>query len=102
MTNKEALIAVVQVSVDDNTLVKALLDQDASDSENYTTANSSLINKAAIDVLEGLLSRPDVSEGGFSESFDRGAIEKRLDRLYQKEGLTNPRTPIVRNASNRW
>lgn len=102
MTNKEALVAVIQCSVDDNTLLKALLDQDVSDSGTYDKANASSINKAAIDVLEGLLSRADVSEGGFSESFDRSAIEKRLNLLYKKEGLTKPGTAVIRDVSNRW
>jgi hypothetical protein len=102
MTNKEALVAVVQVSVDDNVLEKALLDQTITSSETYAAIKSSNINKAAIDVLEGLLSRADVSEGGFSEKFDRSAIEKRLNRLYEKEGLTSTSQAVIIDRSNRW
>jgi hypothetical protein len=102
MTNKEALIAVIQVSVDDNSLIKALLDQGISDSSDYTSSESTQINKAAIDVLEGLLSRPNISDGGFSETFDRGAVQARLTALYKKVGLTLTSTPVVKNASNKW
>lgn len=102
MTNKEALVAVVQVSVDDNVLEKALLDQNIKSDYDYKVANSSSISKAAIDILEGLLSRADVSEGAFSEKFDRSAIQARLTVLYKKAGITQASTPVLRDASNRW
>lgn len=102
MTNKEALVAVCQVSVDDNVLEKALADQDVTAADTYASSGSDSINKAAIDVLEGVLSRANVSEGGFSESFDRKAIENRLKILYSKTGKINPGGAVIRDVSNRW
>lgn len=102
MTNKEALVAVVQVSVDDNVLEKALLDQSVTSSGTYTSANSSSIDLAAIDVLQGLLSRANVSEGGFSESFDRGAIERRIKALCIKNDIPVSGGAVIIDASNRW
>lgn len=102
MTNKEALVAVVQVSVADNVLLKALLDQNIPSTDTYASANASSIDLAAISVLEGLLSTPNVSEGGYSVSYDRAAIEGRIKALYQKNGLSAPGKPSVRDASNRW
>lgn len=101
MTNKEALEAVVQVSVSSNVLEKALLDQSVSAAGNYTASNSEAIDKAAIAVLEGLLSAPNVSEGGFSVSYDRAAISRRVTALYNKLGIS-PSANVVRDASNRW
>lgn len=100
MTNKEALSAVVQVSVDDLTLEKALLDQGLNTGATYTSDKASTINLAAIDVLEGLLSRPNISEGGFTESFDRAAIQKRIDALKNKNGIVAG--AVIRDASNKW
>jgi hypothetical protein len=102
MTNKEALIAVVQVSVDDNVLEKALLDQNLELDDEYDSGLATTINKAAIDVLEGLLSRPNVTEGGFSETFDRGAIQARLTVLYNKVGVTQSTTPVVKSGTHLW
>jgi hypothetical protein len=101
MTNKEALQAVVQVSLDDNVLVKALLDQAITSTDNYTAAVSSSIDIAAIAVLEGLLSTPNISEGGYSVNYDRAAIQKRVDGLKRKAGIVT-NGPFVRDASDRW
>lgn len=100
MTNKNALLAVVQVAVEDDVIEKALLDQSLNLGSTYTTTNAKAIDLAAIDVLDGILSRPDISEGGFSVRYDRTAIQKRLDALKRKQGITSG--PVIRDASNRW
>jgi hypothetical protein len=100
MTNKEALVAVIQISVNDNTLEKALLDQGITSSSNYTAANTSKIDIAAIAVLEGVRSAPDISEGGFSIRYDRPAIERKIEALKHKTGLASGSE--IRDASDRW
>lgn len=90
MTNKEALTAVVQASVPDLALEKALLDQGVTAADNYSAASSSSIDLAAVAVLQGLLSAQDISEGGYSiKQRDRAAIEARLLYLAKKHGLTD-------------
>jgi hypothetical protein len=100
MINKEALVAVVQVSVSDITLEKALLDQDVLPTVDYASANARSIDLAAICVLEGLISTADVSEGGFTVRYDRAAIERRIESLKYKTGIIS--APVIRDASNKW
>ncbi len=95
MTKKEALSAVLQVTVPDNTLEKALLDQDITGADAYTADDATEIDLAAIAVLEGLLSVADVSEGGFSIKYDRKSIESRLYYLSSKHGLVAKGQPTI-------
>lgn len=102
MTNKEALIAVLRVNVPDNTLVKAMLDRDVAEAATYSKDNSKDIDLCAIDVLAGLLSEPDVSEGGFSIRYDRNAVKEHLLFLAKKHNVTeilNQLKPSVSSPS---
>jgi hypothetical protein len=89
MTNKEALIAVLRVNIPDNSLVKALLDNDVSDSGTYTKTDEQSIDLCAIDLLAGLLSEADVSEGGYSIKNDRAAVLKQILFLARKHNVTD-------------
>jgi hypothetical protein len=102
MTNKEALIAALQLTADDSTLEKALIDQEVTGSDTYVKDNATAIDQCAIEVLQGILSTPDVSEGGYSVKYDRDAVKARLSYLLDKNGLSNSLTPKVKDASNRW
>lgn len=100
MTNKEALQAVIVEKASDNLLDKALLDQSITGAAAYTASDASKIDLAAIDVLQSLLSVPNVSEGGYSVSYDRTAILNRIEMLRAKTNTTL--RPVIRDASNRW
>jgi hypothetical protein len=102
MTKKEALIAALQISVEDATLEKALIDNDVIGSETYTKSNATTIDLCAIEVLQGILSIPDVTEGGYSVKYDRAAVQARLTYLSIKNGVDNPSIPRITDASNRW
>lgn len=104
MTNKEALVAVLRINLPDNSLDKALLDQAVTGAETYSAANAKSIDLCAIDLLVGLLSEPDVTEGGFSLKYDRAAVQKQVLFLAKKHGITsvvNQYTPKV-TARNIW
>lgn len=88
MTNKEALVATLQASVPDNALEKALADRGIVSAAIYGATQTAGIDGAAMDLLSGLLSAPDVSEGGYSVRFDRTAIKARLIFLANKYGNT--------------
>lgn len=88
MTNKAALVAALQTSVPDDTLEKALADGNIISSGTYSSTSIESIDRAAISVLWGLLSSPDVSEGGYSIRYDRKAVQARLLFLAKKYGVT--------------
>jgi hypothetical protein len=89
MTKQEALIAEVQVSgIPDNSIAKALIDYAIDGSATYTAADSDLITKAAIEILEGMLALASVTEGGYSVTYSIPGIEARLKYLKDKTGIT--------------
>lgn len=89
MTVKEALTAVVSLPVDDSILEKAITDNDMAGTTTYTKSLSTQVDSAAVDVLFAMWSIPNVSEGGFSLSYDRNAIEAKLSVLADKCGRTD-------------
>lgn len=102
MTNKEALIAVLMVEVPDNSAEKALIDEDIIGEDEYDSSMSEEIDFCAIELLKGLLSSADVSEGGYSTRLDRKAIETRLSFLFGKYGMENTLKPSIRDATSIW
>lgn len=81
MTNLEALKAVVDVpGISGNAYDKALIDVSLTGSSTYSAGNEETINNAAVKVLKGFL-LSSLSEGGYSVSFDRTAIENKITVL---------------------
>lgn len=81
MTNLEALKAVVGVEgISDNSYSKALIDSGIDGTGTYSASNESVVNISAINVLENFL-LTSLSEGGYSVSYDRSAIEKKISVL---------------------
>ena len=108
MTNREALKAVLQdVTAPDLTLDKVLLDSNIDGTANYEAANAKPIDLCAIDILYGVYTAPDVSEGGFSvghPDFLR-KLKERLLYLSKKNGVEANYPglmPTVKDATNRW
>jgi hypothetical protein len=81
MTVLEALKAVVDVpGISSNSYDKALIDAGIDGSATYLASNAQTINNAAVNVLKGFL-LSSISEGGYSVSFDRSAIENKITVL---------------------
>jgi hypothetical protein len=102
MTLKEALAAVVSQSVSDNVLEKALADWELLGDDLYTNSSALLVDAAAVDVLFNLWASPNVSEGGFSVSYDRTALKDKIIILATKSGrkdILSAMTPTVSGAS---
>lgn len=89
MTNKEALVATLQTSVPDNSLEKALADRSITSSGTYGSTQTAGVEQAAMDLLWGIVTQPDVSEGGYSVRYDRKSILARLTFLANKYGNTD-------------
>lgn len=87
MTNKEALVAALMVSVSDNSLEKAMIDGGVTSAAQYTLSDAKAIDLCVINVLQSVLSSPNISEGGYSIEHDRPALQARLVQLQQKHGL---------------
>lgn len=106
MTNKAALVAFLQVSVPDASVDLSLVNAEIDGTATYTKAMQEQIEKAAIPLLYGLFTTPDISEGGYSinhPDFQR-KIKERLLYLANKYGLEDIITlvdpkPTVRGAS---
>ena len=84
MTKKEALIGVLQLSVPDITLEKAMIDKGIIGSDAYTSSAEEEVDLCAIRILQGLMATPDVSEGDLSLKYDRKYIQSTLLFLAQK------------------
>jgi len=85
MTNKEAIIAEIQVSqYSDNAITKAMLDLDINPEEEYVKDNAKRVAIAAIKVLRSMLSVKSVTEGGYNITY---SISERIDALNAEYGL---------------
>jgi hypothetical protein len=81
MTNLDALKAVVDVDlISDNSLLKALVDADIDPTDDYSAGHKDAMDAAGVEVLKGFL-LTSMSEGGYSVSFDRKAIESKIALL---------------------
>ncbi len=68
MTNKEALSAKAQCTVPDASLDVVLIDKGIDPNGVYTAGNTEDIELACVDLLFGMYTQQDVSEGGYSIS----------------------------------
>jgi len=104
VTNKEAVIATIRIDVPDNSIEKALIDRDVTGGSTYTKSDAQNIALVSIDLLEGLLSQPDVSEGGFSVKYDRAAVQKQIVALAKKYDITEviDRYKPTITSQDRW
>jgi len=78
MTNLDALKAVVGIDgISDNSFQKALLDVSIDGTGTYNAANKKTLDTVAVELLKNILVQ-SVSEGGYSISYDRKAIEAKI------------------------
>jgi hypothetical protein len=99
MTIKEALIAELQIpGVDDALISKVLADADLSEDALYTGAMAVKVRSAAIEALLSVWTIANISEGGYSISYDRNAIKSRLlflAGLAGRQDIIKQLTPTV-------
>lgn len=95
MTNREAVIAEIQVQVglSETSIDKALIDLAIDGTATYDGTNSTDVAKAAIKVLKSLLSTKSITEGGFSITL---SVKERIADLQAEFGLTDVDKPSVR------
>lgn len=102
MTNIEALRHSVSVPVADTSLEKILIDRGIPKDSLYN-GTSATFELATADLLVFLISQPNISESGYSLSMtEKALLQKQAGALYAKHGESNPFTPEIKDASDRW
>jgi hypothetical protein len=102
MTNKEAVIAALQIiGYSESAIDKALIDLEVTSDTVYSKENTKSIDLVAIEVLQGMLSVSDVKEGGYSVSYSIDGVKARIAYLQDRNGLTSTSKPTVRSR-NVW
>lgn len=83
MTIKDRLISLIGFTPsNDNSLEGALLDQGLLSTTAYTVDKSISVKKAAIEVIQVILSTPDtVNDQNYSIKYDRGSLLKLMASL---------------------
>lgn len=108
MTNKEAFRSVIQIaSVDDNTLDLGLIEAGIDGASTFEAGTLKDLELAAVPVLQSLMAITSNSEGGFSQSMNKDAINARLLFIAKKYGIKDllgqlSDVPIIKDASWAW
>lgn len=104
MTNLEALKAIVQYPLDDNSFKLALLNRDLLETGTYGATDLKKLELSKADCLATILSTPTISEGGYALAHtNKGEVRKEMERLYQKWGEShNVSGPVIKDATNQW
>lgn len=99
MTNREALIAELQISgYSENAVDKALLDAGLVGGGTYTPDNTKQVAIATVKVLNTMLGTKSVSEGDLSITY---SIGERIAAINDEHGLLVKGRPTV-TARNVW
>lgn len=98
MTIREALLAELdELSVKDATIEKVLADHGLVAAAEYTPAeHEKNIDLCAVDVFKKILIKPDLTEGGYSERWDRKALLDAIKAIYTKWAIPDPTVPKLR------
>jgi hypothetical protein len=100
MTNKDRLISLLGFAPSDNSLEGELLDIDISSSGAYDPANSVILKKAAIKIMELLLTTADTTnENQYAIKYDRVAVLARIKLLKGELGLIDESLPTITGKS---
>lgn len=91
MTNKERLISLLGFSPPPNSAEGALLDAGINVSGTYDASGSISIKTVAIEVMKVILTTANTSNAqtGFSITYDRDALMKRIAQLEEELGIAS-------------
>lgn len=97
----QAKLASFNITLSDIEMEALLVDNGLTELSEY---ESKAAKTALLNIIPELLLKPDISEGGFSIKWDKGAIEKYYALLCQELGVQNKliQKPKVSNKSNSW
>jgi len=97
----QAKLASFNVELSDIELKALLVDNGISEADTYETKAA---KTALVGIIPELLLKPDITEGGFSVKWDKGAIMNYYGLLCKELGLKNQliEQPKVKNKSYLW
>lgn len=88
MTNQDRLISFLGFAPSKEAAEGALIDAGIAGNQNYLLENSVPLKKAAIELMELLLTTADTgNENGYTIKYDRAAVLKRLNLLRIELGV---------------
>lgn len=98
MTNRERLISLLGFSPESNSVDGALIDFGIDGTATYDTSKTVLLKKAAIQIMELLLTTADTTnENTYGIRYDRTAVQARIRLLKGEIGLIDESLPFVKS-----
>lgn len=104
MTIKEALISELdEIDISDDSINKALAKQSLVGTDTYINSlHEKGVDFAYAAILTKVLSRPSVTEGGYSIRWSAEALKIAISGIYSKWNVVNPDALIVKDVSYLW
>lgn len=88
MTNYDAIIGnLYPYDVDDNLILKACIDNDLIETDEYSMDMAEHVARVSIDILSHLISLSSESDSGFSLSYNVDKLKERLCFIANKYGI---------------
>jgi len=97
-------MAAIIYPIEDNTAIKALLDNGIASQDPYP-GKSREFDLATADAIVSLVTAANISEGDMSISISgKDQLVKIASGIYNRYGLDDPFNPkpVIRDASDRW
>ena len=102
-----AKLSTLSIAIEAAEAAALLAEQGLSDTAEYGAGNAQAVKLAIATLLPTMLMKPDVSEGGYSEKWDKEAIKLYYSILCRELGIENVieaaiPVPTVQDRSNLW
>lgn len=90
MTNYEAIIGnLYPYDVDENLILKACIDNDLIQEDEYSKDMAVSVARVSIDILSHLISLSSESDSGYSLSYNVDKLKDRICSIAKKHGLAD-------------
>lgn len=100
----QARLSRYNIELSEVEIVGKLIDQGLIPTDAYTATASKHIDMVFVSVIPELLLAPDITEGGYSQKYDKAAIMAYYSLLCSQLGIPNKLNPQpkIRNKSHLW
>ena len=100
----QAKLIRYRIALSDVEISALIIDQGLNPIDEYTLENSTSAKTVIVRVVPELLLRPDITEGGYSEKWDRDGILAYYSLLCKEIGLVDElnAVPTLKNVSYLW